>query len=381
MEGGHAVKRFFLFILLILTIYIAKPLWEKPVSQYVDLTFLEPIDEKFETFLTSDSFTAVVQYISETTDEAIHFVLSKTIDKDNTIVDVEKPALTKPEKSHISIHNIELGTAEDAVTSTLGEPTRRSMNEYGTEWFTFHQEYHNFLMVSYDENRHVNAIYTNDDLIASDAGIKYGTVKSVVRETYGEPLTEIRKGLNIYLLQDSEGFDLFEIGDMYAYIFYDLHQNETVTAVQLTAKSLEQQKSGVYTQGDADLREGFEAQLFDLTNAARVRHGLPYLDWEGEVAGTARTHSLDMAKQNYFSHENKQGQSPFDRMKEDGIAFRAAGENLAYGQSSSVFAHEGLMNSIGHRENILLNTYSHLGTGVAFNEKNQPYYTEKFLLK
>ena len=277
------MKRFFLFILLILTIYIAKPLWEKPVSQYVDLTFLEPIDEKFETFLTSDSIAAVVHYINDATDEAIHFVLSKTIDKDNAIEDVEKPALTKPEKNQISIHNIELGTAEDTVTSTLGEPTRRSMNEYGTEWMTYHQEYHNFLMVSYDENRLVNAIYTNDDLIASDTGIEYGTAKSVVRETYGEPLTEIRKGLNIYLLHDSEGFDLFDIGDMYAYIFYDLHQNETITAVQLIAKSLEQQKSGVYTQGDPELREGFEVQLFDLTNAARVRHGLPFLDWEADA--------------------------------------------------------------------------------------------------
>ena len=88
-----------------------------------------------------------------------------------------------------------------------------------------------------------------------------------------------------------------------------------------------------------------------------------------------------MADNDYFSHENKQGKSPFDRMKDDGVSFRGAGENLAYGQSSSIFAHEGLMNSEGHRENILLDTYSHLGTGVSFNEKLQPYYTENFLLK
>lgn len=39
------------------------------------------------------------------------------------------------------------------------------------------------------------------------------------------------------------------------------------------------------------------------------------------------------------------------------------------------------MNSEGHRENILLTGYSHLGTGVAFNEKSQPYFTENFLTK
>ena len=60
-----------------------------------------------------------------------------------------------------------------------------------------------------------------------------------------------------------------------------------------------------------------------------------------------------MAENAYFNHENLQGQSPFDRMREDDIAFSMAGENLAYRQFSSIFAHEGLMDSLGHRENIL----------------------------
>ena len=99
------------------------------------------------------------------------------------------------------------------------------------------------------------------------------------------------------------------------------------------------------------------------------------------ISETARKHSVDMAINDYFSHENLQGLSPFDRMKEDDIKFRRAGENLAYGQSSSIFAHEGLMNSKGHRDNILIKDYSHLGIGVAFNEKSQPYYTENFFLQ
>ena len=54
-----------------------------------------------------------------------------------------------------------------------------------------------------------------------------------------------------------------------------------------------------------------------------------------------------------------------------------AGENLAYGQQNSIFAHEGLMNSLGHRKNILNTNFSTLGVGVDFNEKRQPYWTEK----
>ncbi|AOV06588.1 CAP-associated domain-containing protein [Sporosarcina ureilytica] len=375
------MKRFFLFILLLFTIYLAKPYWEKPVSQYIDLSFLDSVDHKLEAFLTSEPFETTVHFISDQADKAILFFLADTNVQDHEVKNVEKPTLKEPETSQISIHNLEIGTAEESVIATLGEPLQISHNEYGTNWSTYHQDYHNFVMISYDNERKVNAIYTNDDLISSDAGIQYGTSKTVVRKIYGEPLTEIRKGLHIYILQDSEGFDLFKVGDMYAYFFYDLHQEEMVTAVQLVASSLEHSKSGIYAQGNDELRKGFEIQLFDLTNAARVRHGLPALKWEENAAHTALLHSIDMAEHNYFSHENLAGLSPFDRMKADGITFRAAGENLAYGQSSSIFAHEGLMNSKGHRENILQDIYSHLGIGVAFNEQEQPYYTENFLLK
>ena len=375
------MRRLFLFILLIATIYFAKPLWEEPVSKYVDISFLEPVDEKVETFLASDSVANVVYYFNDALDKVVFFLSSKTADVAEVVDKVDKPKLTEPVNSKLSIHNIELGTSEEDVTAKLGTPNEQSVNEYGTEWLTYHEGYNNFVMVSFDKEKKVNAIYTNDELISSDVGIEYGSSKTVVRETFGEPIKEIRKGLNVYVLQESEGFDLFEVDGMYAYVFYDLHKNDTVTALKLVATSLERQKTGIYAGGDEPLRIGFEQQLFDLTNAARVRNGLLALEWDNSTSETARKHSLDMAQNDYFSHENQEGKSPFDRMKEDGIKFRTAGENLAYGQSSSIFAHEGLMNSLGHRENILLDKYSHLGTGVAFNEKSQPFYTENFLLK
>ncbi|MFJ7935079.1 CAP-associated domain-containing protein [Sporosarcina sp. NPDC096371] len=375
------MKRFFFFILFIAALYLAKPLWEEPVSRYVDISFLEPVDEKVGTLLNKESVDTAIRYIADTADKAVLYLTSKLSATEETAPLVDKPQLDKPVKTQLSIHNIELGSSEAQVTAQLGEPKSHSMNEYGTEWFTYHNSYQNFVMVSFDEKKQVNAIYTNDDLISSTSGIKYGSSKTAVRETFGEPIKEIRKGLNIYMLQETEGFDVFQSGDTYTYVFYDLHQNDTVTAIQLISTKLEQKKTGIYAGGDAQLRNGFEQQLFDLTNAARVRHGLSALKWEADVAETARNHSIDMADNNYFSHQNQQGKSPFDRMDDDGVKYRSAGENLAYGQSSSIFAHEGLMNSAGHRENILLDRYSHLGTGVSFNESLQPYYTENFLSK
>lgn len=376
------MKRIFLFIIFIVALYLAKPLWEEPVSKYIDLSFLNPVDEKIGAVFEKEPVTSAMSSILDTANNFFIYISSKTSEVEQMIPDkVAKPRLDKPDHSAISIHNIELGASEGQVKAELGEPKSYSLNEYGTEWFTYHEDYQNFVMISFDENSKVNAIYTNDDLISSKAGIRYGTPKADVRKAYGEPLNEIRKGLNIYVLQENEGMDLFKAGDVYMYVFYDLHQNETVTAIQLITTALEQRKSGMYAGGDVSLRNGFEQQLFDLTNAARVRHGRSILRWDDAISETARKHSRDMAIHDYFSHENLQGLSPFDRMEEDDIKFRRAGENLAYGQSSSIFAHEGLMNSIGHRENILIKDYSHLGIGVAFNEKSQPYYTENFFLQ
>lgn len=374
------IKRLFQLLFLIIVIYAAKPWWEGYVSQYVDLSFLDPVDARIEAMMDEEKIESAVNYTKQSAISVAAFIAEKTSNQ-NIPEHVKQPILETPKSGIISIHNIEVGASEADVLAELGRPVRNSVNDYGTEWLTFHQNYNNFVMLSYDSKRRVNAIYTNDRLISSSIGIEYGTPKEEVRAAAGEPITEIRKGTNIYKLQDNNGSDVFYKDGLYIYVFYDIHKDDTVTAVQLVADSLERQKEAMYAPKNEAMRKGFEMQLFDLTNAARVRHGRSVLEWDELAAETARKHSIDMAANGYFSHENLQGQSPFDRMKEGGVKFLSAGENLAYGQSSSIFAHEGLMNSKGHRDNILVRDYKFLGTGVDFNSKEQPFYTENFFSK
>ena len=290
----------------------------------------------------------------------------------------EKVELTPPSEQIFSVHNIELGNAKTEIEHNLGSAKRISLNEYGANWHAYHENYQDFFMIMYDENNQAAGLYTNQDLLSSANGIKIGSAKEDVRSILGRPITKIQKGLVIYQLQEENDNDLFLLDDTYVTIFYDKHKDNTVTGIQIISKSLEENKIDFYTNDTPALKEGFEYQMFDLTNAARVNHQLPILTWDDHVKETARDHSADMAKKNYFDHTNQEGQSPFDRMKEDDILFQLAGENLAYGQLSSIFAHEGLMNSLGHRENILRGDYEFLGVGVAFNEKSQPYYTQNY---
>ncbi|WP_062356894.1 CAP domain-containing protein [Bacillus kwashiorkori] len=294
---------------------------------------------------------------------------------------IEQPTLTTPVQQLFSVANIEIGDTKAIVEKLYGEAKRVTKNEYGTDWHAYHDKYRNFFMVAYNESGGVVGLYTNQDLLAGKNEIKMGTAKETVRELMGEPLSSIKKGFTNYMLESKRDYDMFHSGNSFITFFYDKHENNTVTAIQIINNQLENSKEVFYTNGTDELMEGFELQLFDLTNATRVKFGLSPLVWDDHVRITARKHSLDMAKNDYFNHTNLQGLSPFDRMKADHIHFTMAGENLAYGQLSSIFAHEGLMNSLGHRKNILQHEYEYLGVGVAFNSESQPYFTEKFYKK
>jgi uncharacterized protein YkwD len=106
-----------------------------------------------------------------------------------------------------------------------------------------------------------------------------------------------------------------------------------------------------------------EQQLFDLVNGERTQRGLGTLVWDERLRPIARSHSEEMFRLKYFSHESPVAGSPFDRLKAAQIAYSRAGENLAYAQSVSV-AHRALMDSPGHRENILRPEFTRLGIGV-----------------
>lgn len=142
---------------------------------------------------------------------------------------------------------------------------------------------------------------------------------------------------------------------------------------------MENRLNSQYAAPSKYLQESFEKEDYYLLNAERVQKGLQPLSYSNKLAGTARKHSMDMAENQYFDHTNLKGESPFDRMEKDGHQYQTAAENLAYGQTSAIFAHHGLMNSSGHRKNILNENVKTIGIGVDFNEKRQPYWTENYI--
>ena len=118
-------------------------------------------------------------------------------------------------------------------------------------------------------------------------------------------------------------------------------------------------------------------QAIQLLNRDRAKNGLKSLQADAKLTQVARSHAADMAKQNYFNHTNLQGKSPFDRMKANGIAYRLAGENIAYNHSLEAMQ-EAWMNSPGHRANILNTGYTHAGVGLYTKEDGTIYGVQLF---
>lgn len=269
-------------------------------------------------------------------------------------------------------------STEEEVIRAYGQPKQRTVSEYGFQWSSFHENYENFALIGFENSRAV-ALYSNNNDFLKKYNLTTNTTKTSTRTMLGEPLKSIKKGNVNYSYESRGDWDLFRQGEVYLTVFYDVHKNDTVTALLAVKMEVENSKAGYFGDKQSnELRLGFEKQLFDITNALRVREGVPALQWNEAIANTARKHSNDMAEHNYFAHENLKGQSPFDRMKTDGITFRTAGENLAVGQFNAIFAHEALMNSENHRKNILNPKFERLGVGVAFGERNRPYFTQKY---
>jgi uncharacterized protein YkwD len=375
------VRKVLWIILLLVLVYFARPLWEDKASEYVDLSFLDAVDEVIgqvaDNPTVSEAIDGAKQFTVQVGGRLQSFVSESSAEMPAA---VDKPELAETE-SLFAIHNVTLGMSKEEAQAKVGLPLRLMRNEYGSDWHSYHQNYQNYVLLSYSQNGKVNGMFTNQDLISSTKGLTMKSDKAEVRSVLGVPLKSLQKGNVQYILDTREEYDVFKIDSIYVTVFYDIHEGDTVTAIQVIDGGLEEQRKKIYAEPDEELKEGFEYLLFELTNSARIQRELPLLKWDETARKTARKHSEDMAENRYFSHTNLAGKSPFDRMKDDGITFFVAGENLAYGQYSSIFAHEGLMNSMGHRENIVKPDFGYLGIGAAFNSDNQPYFTANFFNK
>ncbi|MBC7261538.1 MAG: CAP domain-containing protein, partial [Chloroflexi bacterium] len=111
----------------------------------------------------------------------------------------------------------------------------------------------------------------------------------------------------------------------------------------------------------------FENDLITLVNQERVRRGIPPLATNAALTTAARSHSQDMASNDFFSHIGSDGSTFAQRLVRAGYTnFCTGGENIAAGYSSPQAVFDAWMSSTGHRDNILNPSFRDIGVGYVY---------------
>jgi uncharacterized protein YkwD len=138
--------------------------------------------------------------------------------------------------------------------------------------------------------------------------------------------------------------------------------------------------------------DAHERYLLELINKDRAASDVPELTLNVKLSAAAEGHNLWMLTSGSFSHTGEGGSTPGDRMKAAGYVFSGSwswGENIAWGSTRSPsgymdeveLLHRNLMNSAGHRANLLNANFKEIGLDLAigmFQGRSAAMVTENF---
>ncbi|GAB3552079.1 CAP domain-containing protein [Spirosoma fluminis] len=93
---------------------------------------------------------------------------------------------------------------------------------------------------------------------------------------------------------------------------------------------------------------------------------VPALALDSQLNAASDKHAQDMATYNYFSHTGRDGSQPWDRMTREGYSWRAAGENIAAGYTTTRAVVDGWLKSPGHCANIMSANFKNVGVGYTY---------------
>ena len=153
-----------------------------------------------------------------------------------------------------------------------------------------------------------------------------------------------------------------------------------MTVNEWKSDSNELDQSDEKTYDSPGFEKRMEYEVFVILNQERESRGIHPLTRNAILDSVAEAHSQDMAEKDYFEHTNLENETPRDRVDKTHKVCRHVGENLAFTIDPSFGPKdrmEGLMNSPGHRDNILRTIFDQVGLAVEKGEESY-YLTQVF---
>lgn len=192
-------------------------------------------------------------------------------------------------------------------------------------------------------------------------------------------LPDLQAGLPIQVTGITDnGFFQVSIGETFYIPGYGLSAptEENIIAVPEMEKAPEGVPQEIY-----DVKQSYNeyiVKVIEIVNQERQNAGLSPLAYDEQITYAATHRSFEMAANDFFDHIRPNGTNCFTVMKEYGISYRTAGENIAAGQRTPEKVMKDWMNSEGHRKNILTSGFTKIGVGIAVNQSGRLYWTQLF---
>ncbi|NLY80207.1 MAG: CAP domain-containing protein [Lysinibacillus sp.] len=280
----------------------------------------------------------------------------------------------------------------DMVLNRFGNPDRIDMSAYGYEWWVYNKNIESFVMFGIEDEMVTQVYIIGEGLDASPYKIGQ-SLDEIYRMTIVDTEITAQIGENIYTFSMTERdmrtriLTIFE--GVFAQLYMDSFNDRLIGIRFMDSKTLVKHRPYEMTfVGDLirppslnsyvlqESNESNAKQLYDLVNIFRQHHDVPMLEWDYGASVVAMKHSEDMYTGNYLSNESPTNGSLKERLNAHSVQYNEAGENLATAYFDAIEAAHGWFNSESHRELILNEKFTHVGSGVFIN-----YYTQIFINK
>ena len=177
--------------------------------------------------------------------------------------------------------------------------------------------------------------------VRSGPGTAYSVVTTVNKDEY----VRVFAGVGSWYIVQVEGDYVGAVSQKYIKPIYPNTGFSTNSGGSSGSSSSGNSSSGTGTSSsNTSSLTADELETFNLINQQRNNNGLASLKIDAEVQRVARIKAQDLVDNNYFAHESPTYGTPFNMLKNFGISYKSAGENLA-GNSSNSGAVNAWMNS------------------------------------
>ncbi|QDP40067.1 CAP domain-containing protein [Radiobacillus deserti] len=286
-----------------------------------------------------------------------------------------------------------IGKDSQELSEAYGEPIRKDKSSYGYNWWIYSDKKSQYAQFGIRDKKVVTVFITGSK--GKMDGISLGeSYKDLKGKRSFQKEVSFNVGVTSYRFtltdKDLKMRPLVKLSnERFMQLYFDTFTGKLSSIRAMDADTLLVQRPyDIFYTGNlpeapilsdkewAEVEDGAEQQIFDITNIIRTRHQVGVLKWDEVVATVALGHSKDMSIHKYFSHYSQDGKGLKDRLSEKDVIYKMAGENIAAQYTDGPAAVEGWLNSEGHRHALLEGNYTHLGVGVY-----KYYYTQNFLQK